>query len=201
MPPSGGLVGSDFLQNNEGWSIIGNKEASSPAIFEPYSRGPSLNRYVYGTDDKINRPGQSSASATGDLSLWYFNAPPDFLGNNGIAYGGTLQFTLAAFSGDFNSLNDANVRVFVYMFTFVHVEFCTYKHSRDVLNVFSLRFYLRYLHLCGLTILIISPDPLGSSHPIDMRPMRWASRTRHHTYTSYKISLPSIHRLCHQLCC
>lgn len=40
-----------------------------------------------------------------DNSLWFFSAPSTFLGNQGISYGGKLQFTLGSFSGDFNNLN------------------------------------------------------------------------------------------------
>ncbi len=98
VPPSGALVGSDFLLDNQGWKITGNK-VSTDATFESYSRGALLNHYVYGTDNKINTKG------TDDSSLWYFEAPSAYLGNNGIAYGGSLSFTLGAFSGDFTKLN------------------------------------------------------------------------------------------------
>lgn len=101
VPPSGALVGSNFLLSNEGWKIVGNKALSSMATFEPYSRG-KLNHYVIGTDDKISvrRDGGE------DTALWYFDAPSSFLGNKGVSYGGQLSFMLAAFSGDFKALND-----------------------------------------------------------------------------------------------
>lgn len=51
-----------------------------------------------GSDDLINVGGSGGA----DQSLWYFRAPPAFMGNQGMAYGGTLQFTLSSFSGDFS---------------------------------------------------------------------------------------------------
>ena len=107
VPLSGALVGSDFLLSSENWVIVGNKEISSTATFEAFSRGPKLNRYIYATDNKINRMNPSSGSP--DMSLWYFSAPSRFLGNQGIAYGGTISFTLAAFSGDFSQQNGANV--------------------------------------------------------------------------------------------
>ena len=101
VPPSGAIVGSNFLLTNEGWNIVGNKALSTSATFEPYSRG-KLNHYVIGTEDKIsvNKEGGE------DSALWYFEAPSSFLGNKGVSYGGHLSFMLAAFSGDFNSLND-----------------------------------------------------------------------------------------------
>ena len=108
VPPSGAIVGSGFLLSNEGWTIQGNKAASTSAAYEPYSRGALLSHYILGTDDKINVKGTAGASAT-DLSLWYFVAPSQFLGNKGISYGGNIQFTLSSFSGDFTKLNSNQV--------------------------------------------------------------------------------------------
>lgn len=103
VPPSGALVGSDFLLDRQGWTVTGNKAASSDAVFESYSRGPLLNHYVYSTDNKINV--NSGENGAGDRSLWYFEAPGAYMGNQGISYGGELRFTLGAFSGDFSKLN------------------------------------------------------------------------------------------------
>lgn len=101
VPPSGALVGSNFLLNNEDWKIVGNKALSSMATFEPYSRG-KLNHYVIASDDKIS----VKMDGGEDSALWYFEAPSSFLGNKGVSYGGQISFMLAAFSGDFSSLND-----------------------------------------------------------------------------------------------
>jgi hypothetical protein len=97
VPPSGILVGSQFGRGAEGWAIVGNQAASSEAKWEPSSRG-ALNYYVYGSDDIINTVGGG-----GDASRWYFDAPAKFLGHHGIAYGGTLDFTLSSFQGDFSA--------------------------------------------------------------------------------------------------
>lgn len=114
MPPSGAITGSDFLLDAEGWTIAGNTAAmrTQVAAYEPYSRsGTSVNRYVIATDDKINID-DNSVDAPSDRSLWYFEAPLDkFAGNYGIAYGGSLQFTLLGFAGDFSQLNDASVSI------------------------------------------------------------------------------------------
>lgn len=107
VPPSGNLVGSDFLLSTEEWVIEGNKENRATPSYEPYSRGALLNRYVLGVEDKVNVP-RTGAS---DQSLWYFVAPSKFYGNYGISYGGTLQFTLSSFSGDFTKLNDISTSV------------------------------------------------------------------------------------------
>lgn len=101
VPPSGAIVGSNFLLNNEDWKIVGNKALSSMAKHESFSRG-QVNHYVIGTDDKIS----VSSEGAEDKALWYFEAPAAFLQNKGIVYGGQLSFMLAAFSGDFKSLND-----------------------------------------------------------------------------------------------
>lgn len=111
VPPSGALVGSDFLLGNEGWRISGNRVAVAGAIHEPYSRGGMLNYYIYGVDDLIN----SNTYGSPDQSLWYFEAPPQYLGNWGIAYKGSLQFTLGAFSGNFSQTNG-------YQTSFVEIE-------------------------------------------------------------------------------
>lgn len=109
MPPSGALVGSNFLLNNEGWIITGNKAAVVTPNFETFSRGPLLNYYIVGTDDVIN----VAVSNAPDESLWYFEAPSKFHGNHGISYGGSLSFNIGAFSGDFTSLNGNDVNLVI----------------------------------------------------------------------------------------
>lgn len=129
VPSSGSIVGSGFLLSSESWTIEGNKAASAPAGYEPYSRGSLLNHYIVGTDDKVN----VRATGAPDQSLWYFVAPSKFLGNVGIAYGGSLQFSLASFSGDFTKLNDKEVHTFhVY-----HLYFCV----ADIRVVFPFRLF------------------------------------------------------------
>lgn len=98
VPPSGILVGSHFARGNDGWTVVGNKAVSSPATYEPSSRG-LLNHYVYASDDKIN----TDLTKGDDRSLWYFQAPAKFLGHHGIAYGGELRFVLSSFHGDFSA--------------------------------------------------------------------------------------------------
>lgn len=130
VPPSGIIVGSSFARDAEGWEIIGNRLASD-VVYDRTSRGLQ-SRYIYGksvcllclcllfcssrnpfhsrhiimplytpgSDDVINRDTQGH-----DRNLWYFKAPSNFLGNQGIAYGGQMSFTLSSFSGDFSSAN------------------------------------------------------------------------------------------------
>lgn len=104
VPPSGALVSSNFLFGAEDWTISGNQMTTPyPAKFEAFSRG-TLNYYIVGSDDLVN-VGDTYIGETGktDQSLWYFDAPSKFYGNNGIAYGGYISFTIHSFSGDFKS--------------------------------------------------------------------------------------------------
>ena len=138
---TGAIVGEDFLLNNAGWKITGNKIPEELAVFEPFSRGLLLNHYIYGSDDNINidnyyyenNDNSNKISNTNtneidsiknengyytkngnnqkDLFLWYFEAPNRFLGNQGISYKGKLEFVLGAFSGNFTE-NNGNVSWF-----------------------------------------------------------------------------------------
>jgi hypothetical protein len=96
------LAASDFSSDTDGWTVTGNRLASSPVNHEASSRG-SLNHYIYSTDDTLNVGTTSS-----DKDLWYFNAPSKFLGYQGLSYNGYIEFTLSSFSGDFSAdnLND-----------------------------------------------------------------------------------------------
>jgi hypothetical protein len=101
VPKSGALVSSTFLFGNEDWTISGNQmKTPYPSKHEAYSRG-SLNYYIVGSDDLVN----VDQSGKTDSSLWYFDAPSKFYGNQGISYGGSISFTIHSFSGDFKSDN------------------------------------------------------------------------------------------------
>jgi len=104
VPPSGAIVGSNFMFSNEDWTITGNK-AIQDSTFEPKNIGSQLSFYIYGTDNEIYLKNGV------DSTLWYFEAPVKFLTNLGISYGGTLSFTLSAFSGNFNELNGNSLHV------------------------------------------------------------------------------------------
>jgi len=101
VPKSGAISGSDFLLGPEGWTVVGNRAAQSAVTFEAFSRDRNLNHYILSSDDKID----VQAANADDTSLWYFNSPTKFLGDMGIAYNGALQFTMSAFSGDFDKSN------------------------------------------------------------------------------------------------
>lgn len=109
VPPSGAIVGSNFLTTGEDWTIVGNKGTVEYPSYERYSRGNMLNYYIVGTDNVIN----VQTSGGSDQSLWYFEAPVKFYGNKGISYGGVLEFTLGSFSGDFSKLNNGGVNAVI----------------------------------------------------------------------------------------
>lgn len=93
----GTIVGSDFLLGNDGWTILGNKLPVSVPVFEPYSRDQFFHHYIQASDNLVHgKP---------DKSLWFFNAPSKFLGNFGIAYGGTIQFSISLLAGDVTQLH------------------------------------------------------------------------------------------------
>lgn len=109
VPPSGAIIGSNFLTSGEDWTITGNKGVVETPSYERYSRGALLNYYIVGTDNVIN----VQTSGESDQSLWYFEAPMKYYGNYGIAYGGLLEFTLGSFAGDFTKLNDGSVNAVI----------------------------------------------------------------------------------------
>jgi len=104
VPPTGVLVGSDFLLSNEEWGIVGNKNSRDLANYERYTRGSSFSNYIFGEDNKINLDSVGKES-----SLWYFDAPSKFYGNFGLAYGGFLSFSMLSFSGDMSDKNGIDV--------------------------------------------------------------------------------------------
>jgi hypothetical protein len=115
VPPSGAIVGSNFMFDKEDWTITGNKAAIVTPTYERSSRGSLLKYYITGKDDIIN----IQAAGQSDQSLWYFEAPSKFYGNQGIAYGGTFKFNIASFAGEFGNLNDLKVNVVEF-----HCETC-----------------------------------------------------------------------------
>jgi hypothetical protein len=101
IPPANVLVGSDFSTNIDGWVIRSNGANAAPPAHEPSRQGP-LNNFVHAQDLLIDQ----GAGQTSDMEPWKFCVPAKFKGNYELAYGGTLEFTLGSFSGDFSKLND-----------------------------------------------------------------------------------------------
>jgi hypothetical protein len=102
------LASSTFIIDAEGWTTTGNRRGNE-VRHERNTRGAHMSHYVYASDDSVNININHANSAGGgrdDMDLWYFLAPsPTFTSWQVMAYGGTLQFTLASFSGDYSETN------------------------------------------------------------------------------------------------
>jgi hypothetical protein len=98
------IVASTFDFNSEDWSISSNG-AESSSQWDRSSMGPHLNRYIHGTDNRIDVNAMGS-----DTEQWAFVAPSKFLGSQvrggmAVSYGGKLSFVLSSAAGDFSKLN------------------------------------------------------------------------------------------------
>lgn len=94
------LVKSDFTADTEQWAVVNNGNGGVGVVHEPSSRGALLRYFVFSVEDEMNIDANGN-----DRNLWYFQAPAKFHGFRVHAYGGSLDFTLAAFSGDFTQEN------------------------------------------------------------------------------------------------
>ncbi|CAM9769139.1 unnamed protein product, partial [Phaeothamnion confervicola] len=102
VPPSGRLAGSDFAAGAELWAVCQQMGGlCAPATYEPTSHGTVMSFFISGAEQLVYDDG----GWLGDRSLWHFRAPAEFSGNLGIAYGGTLEFDLSSFAGDFSAGN------------------------------------------------------------------------------------------------
>lgn len=63
--------------------------------------------YITASDNLIH----STSFSNPDSSLWYFEAPSSFLGNLGMGYDGTFEFSFSLFSGDISLLNPLSTNV------------------------------------------------------------------------------------------
>ena len=103
VPPGGALAASDFTLGSDGWSVVNNGRTGGGIVHEMTSFG-MLNHFVYGTEKEIN----VDVKTGDDKDRWYFEAPVHFLGFHANSYGGSIEFTLAAFSGDLHSADNLN---------------------------------------------------------------------------------------------
>jgi len=85
-----------FLLDNEGWTIVGNKQTTE-AKHQNYCMGPKMSNYILGTDDLVNVDFRNRD----DKNLWYFRSPPITLVKRPVL----MVFTITSFSGDFTKLN------------------------------------------------------------------------------------------------
>ncbi len=90
-----GVSGSTFLLDNEGWTIVGNKNVEA-ATHMKYNMG-SLNQFIIGTDNLVNVDAQNRD----DKNLWYFKSPQITLKTQPFG----MTFSITSFVGDFTKLN------------------------------------------------------------------------------------------------
>ena len=91
------LVSSEFRFMDEGWSTVGNKR--SHVNHEPTRRG-EMSQYIYAVDDLIDVDAKRN-----DRQIWKFLLPEKYTGWYGSGYGGTFEFSLSSFSGDYSGEN------------------------------------------------------------------------------------------------
>lgn len=107
LPHSGTFVSSDFLLNDDGWTIINNHPIHTP-IQEPNYCDWSSNQislFITGTDNYINYDTKTHK----DSSLWYFKAPSKYHIDLSLAYSGWIEYMQVFLNGDFYKLNDLNL--------------------------------------------------------------------------------------------
>ena len=98
---SGVLVSSQFLYGNDGWKISGNINLEPYAATHNAIQLAKLNYFISGSDTIIN----VDENGKNEMSLWYFNAPLKYYGNMGIAYMGSVSFTIGSSVGNFSPDN------------------------------------------------------------------------------------------------
>ncbi|KAL7534559.1 hypothetical protein ACHAXR_005951 [Thalassiosira sp. AJA248-18] len=92
------LVSSDFRFMDEGWKTVGNTKSN---VRHEATRRGEMNNYIYAVDDLIDVDAEKN-----DRQLWKFLLPEKYTGWYGAWYGGTFEFTLSSFSGDYSGVND-----------------------------------------------------------------------------------------------
>lgn len=100
VPPSHVITKSTFISGVEEWRTVGNNEQRGNKVTHEQSSRGNMSYFIYASDDLVNVDHEGN-----DLDLWSFLAPPTVLGWMLMAYGGSLEFTMAPFSGDFSPEN------------------------------------------------------------------------------------------------
>lgn len=92
------LATASFEFGAQMWTVTRNSHGRE-VQWDPSSFGaPSVSRFVAASDALISL---DEWGVERNSSRWMFEAPLSFLGDKGAAYGGSLEFTLAALAGDF----------------------------------------------------------------------------------------------------
>lgn len=105
------LFKNDFLMDNNGWRITGNK-VEEPAVHQSYNLNQDMSHYIMFKDNLIN----SEPKNPTDRTLWYFESALIIINPNHKyestaskqykpIYPTVLTFTMTSFVGDFRRLN------------------------------------------------------------------------------------------------
>lgn len=89
------LLAYAFLLNNDGWTIVGNKNEEK-ARHQNYNLGQMMSSYILGSDNLVNVDLNRD-----DKNIWYFKSPMIQLEKEPKL----MVFTITSFSGDFTKLN------------------------------------------------------------------------------------------------
>lgn len=87
----------NFLLDNQGWKIIGNKHIEDP-VHQSYNINNLMSHYIIGKDKLINVDYKNKD----DKNIWYFQSPLTYINNNS----SFISFTITSFEGDFTKLNN-----------------------------------------------------------------------------------------------
>jgi hypothetical protein len=87
----------NFLLNNQGWKIIGNKQIED-SVHQSYNINNLMSHYIIGKDKLINVDYKNKD----DKNIWYFQSPLTYIDNKS----SFICFTITSFEGDFNKLNN-----------------------------------------------------------------------------------------------
>lgn len=106
------LFENNFLFDNQGWQITGNKKIE-PSVHQSYNLNNEISHYIMFKDNLVNVDYKNP----NDKSLWYFESPEIIINlapkmgttaskNFKPKYPILLTFTMTSFVGSFNNLNE-----------------------------------------------------------------------------------------------
>lgn len=121
LPQSGIFVSSDFLLNDDGWTIVYNHPIRTPIQEPTYCNWifNEISMFITGTDNYINYDTRNN----NDISLWYFKSPDKYHMDLSLAYSGWIEFSQIFLSGDFSKLNNLDA------FPIIRIECQTLAYS------------------------------------------------------------------------
>lgn len=141
LPQSGIFVSSDFLLNDDGWTIVNNHPIHTP-IQEPIYCSWTFkthSMFITGTDNYVNYDTRNN----NDISLWYFKAPGKYHMDLSLAYSGWIEFSQVFLSGDFSKLNNLDafpiVRIECYKLSYSIEHYSSINHANNSTYNFTIK--------------------------------------------------------------